>query len=110
MVLTDREIQVAMENGQIVVEPFPDQIAYSSTSLDLTFSRFLREWKAATIKGVEQIVCPATDGYKFSEFSAEFSQNREMTASGFVLDPRSFVLGWTGENIELPIYSRLAAR
>jgi dCTP deaminase len=59
MVLTDREIQAAIENNQIVVDPPPDEVAYSSTSLDLTLSRFLRIWKTATVKGVEQIVCPA---------------------------------------------------
>jgi len=110
LVLTDREIQVAIENKQIVIEPPPDQLAYSSTSLDLTLSRFLREWKPAAVKGVEQIVCPATDGYKFGEFSAAFSEKKEMVNDGYVLEPGIFVLGWTEESVELPISARLAAR
>src|SRR5258708_20033878 len=110
MVLTDREIQVAMENGQIVVDPSPGPVAYSSTSLDLTLSQFLREWKTATVAGVEQTVCPATEGYKFGEFAAAYSQTKEMTSPGYALTPRPFVLGWTEENVELPISARLAAR
>lgn len=110
MVLTDREIQVAMESRQIVIEPSPDQIAYSSTSLDLTLSKFLREWRTATVRGVEQTVCPAIEGYKFGDFAAAFSQIKEMTGEGYVLEPRVFVLGWTEESVELPISARLAAR
>jgi dCTP deaminase len=110
MVLTDREIQVAIENAQIVIEPSPDQVAYSSTSLDLTLSRFLREWKKVPVKGVEQTICPATEGYKFSDLAAAFSQTKEMNSDGYVLEPGIFVLGWTEESVELPIHARLAAR
>lgn len=110
MVLTDREIQAAIANGQIKIDPSPSQIAYSSTSLDLTLSKFLREWKKSGVKGLEQIICPATDGYKFSDFSAAFSETKKITSKGYVLEPRVFVLGWTEEEVELPISSRLAAR
>lgn len=110
MVLTDREIQAAIETKQIIVDPSPDQLAYSSTSLDLTLSKFLREWSVAEVKGVDQIVCPAAEGYKFSDFSSAFSQPRIMTDHGYVLDPGTFVLGWTEENVELPVTARLAAR
>lgn len=33
-----------------------------------------------------------------------------MGPEGFVVDPRVFVLGWTEQNIQLPIEARLAAR
>lgn len=110
MVLTDREIQAAIHNGQILIEPAPPDIAYSSTSLDLTLSRYLRLWKTPTVAGVDQIVCPATKGYTFSEFSKAYSELREIGSDGYVLDPRAFILGWTEEKIELPTYARIAAR
>jgi dCTP deaminase len=107
MVLTDREIQAALESKQIIIEPLPDPDAYSSTSLDLTLSKGLQEWKLAA---VEQIVCPTEEGYKFSDFSAKFSQATEITDKGYVLKPGVFILGWTEEDVELPIHGRLAAR
>jgi|SRR5450432_3210 dCTP deaminase len=111
MVLTDREIQSAIENGQIKIEPVPaDPAAYSSTSLDLTLSKFLRVWKTTTVTGVDQIVCPATKGYSFHEFSQAYSDPREIGTEGYVLEPGSFVLGWTEETLELPKHARLAAR
>jgi dCTP deaminase len=110
VVLTDREIQVAIESSQIIIDPPPDQAAYSSTSLDLKLSKSLREWKKATVRGVDQIVCPATAGYSFNDLAKEFSETKEMTGDGYVLEPGTFILGWTEENIELPINARLAAR
>jgi dCTP deaminase len=110
LILTDREIQAAIQNKQIVVDPLPSEVAYSSTSLDLTLSKFLRIWKTTDVKGVEEIVCPATEGYKFNDFARRYSETKELGVDGHVVDPKSFVLGWTEENIQLPVSSRLAAR
>jgi dCTP deaminase len=111
MVLTDREIQVAIQNKQIVVDPPPLPTAFSSTSLDLTLAKYLRVWRAAKVPGVEdQIVCPAANGFKFSDVLRDYSDLSEIGASGYVIEPRTFILGWTEETIELPILSRVAAR
>lgn len=107
MVLTDREIQAVLQSRQIVIKPLPDQSAYSSTSLDLTLSKVFQEWKSTAAK---QIVCPTAKGYKFKDFVAAFSQRKIMTRGGYVLIPGVFLLGWTRETVELPTYSRLAAR
>jgi dCTP deaminase len=90
--------------------PSPPVDAYSSTSLDLTLSKFLRTWKATPVKGVDQIICPSTEGYKFNEFAKEYSEIKELGAGGYVVNPQEFVLGWTEEEIELPTFARLAAR
>ena len=112
MVLTDREIQFAIENGQITVGPNPEPSAYSSTSLDLNLAKSIRVWKMdSTVKGVEQnIVCPGVAGYSFNELVAKYSEAVEMGPDGFIMEPRAFMLGWTDQNIELPTNSRLAAR
>src|SRR6266513_378259 len=107
MVLTDREIQTAIETKQIFIDPLPQAVAYSSTSLDLGLSKYLRIWKPPTPKGVEQIVCPGAEGYKYNEFIKEFTELYEMPSDGYVLEPQSFTLGWTGESVELPSHSRL---
>jgi len=113
MVLTDREIQSAIENGQIKVEPRPDPDAYSSTSLDLTLSKSIRVWKKpADVKGVIQaVVCPGAPDYKYREFANAFSDLQEIPIpAGYILEPGSFVLGATAEYVELPHCSRVAAR
>lgn len=110
MVLTDREIQASLQCGQIKIEPTPGPDAYSSTSVDLTLSKFIRTWKPDAIKGVEQVVCPSAEGYNFNEVLKSLSDIKELNADGYVLKPQEFVLAWTEENIELPTSSRIAAR
>jgi dCTP deaminase len=41
MILSDREIQIFLDHGQIKIEPRPDVEVYSSTSVDLTLDRYL---------------------------------------------------------------------
>lgn len=111
MVLTDREIQAAIRCNQISINPSPHAVAYSSTSVDLTFGRYIRIWKQIHSRGVESpIVCPSAEGYKFADFSREYSDLKELDEQGFVLEPNIFILGWTSEDIDLPVTSRLAAR
>ncbi len=58
MILTDREIQAAIQNKHIVIDPPPALDAYSSTTVDLTLSSSIRTWKTLAV-GIEQIICPA---------------------------------------------------
>jgi dCTP deaminase len=111
LILTDREIQVAIETSQIVVKPLPDASCFSSTSLDLKLSQSIQVWKASIGAGVKQeIVEPGAKGYSFTEFAKKFSESRNISAKGHVLEPGGFILGWTKEEVELPINSRIAAR
>ena len=111
MILTDREIQAALGCGHIKIEPNPSpDEAYSSTSVDLTLSKFIRSWKTGPLKGVEQIICPSADGYNLNEIIKALSDLKEINTDGYVLQPQEFVLGWTEETIELPTTSRIAAR
>lgn len=111
MVLTDREIQAAIQHKHILVDPEPSELAYSSTSLDLTLSKALSAWKGRPVAGVEPIiVCPADDGYKYTDFFREYSEPREIGSNGYVVEPRTFVLGWTAETVNVPVQSRIAAR
>ena len=110
MVLTDREIQAALQCDHIKIQPLPGVEAYSSTSVDLTLSKFMRTWKAPPIKGVEQIISPAAEGYNINDILKGLSDFRELNADGYVLKPQEFVLGWTEETILLPTQSRIAAR
>lgn len=96
MVLTDREIQAALQCGQIKIAPTPGPDAYSSTSVDLTLSKFIRTWKTDPIKGVEQVICPSAEGYNFNELLKALSDSKELNADGYVLKPQEFRVGLDG--------------
>ena len=111
MILTDREIQTAIEHGQIIVDPPPPATAYSSTSVDLTLSKHIRVWKTEPTPGIEpQVFCPVAPGYNFHEVVKKHSDSIEIPPQGYIMEPRTFILGWTAEEIELPLTSRIAAR
>ncbi|HTS12987.1 MAG TPA: dCTP deaminase [Candidatus Limnocylindrales bacterium] len=112
MILTDREIQVAIDTRQIIIKPLPDSSCYSSTSLDLKLAVNIREWirPEITAPTKQQIVQPGAKGYSFNDFADEYSRSRRMSDRGYILEPGGFMLGWTKEKVELPINSRIAAR
>ena len=104
MILTDREIEIALDRGQISIDPRPPREALSSTSIDLTLARAFAEWSAKP----GQAVRPGAEGYVYTQFAKE-SQKR-IDADLYTLPPRAFVLAWTAERISIPVDSRLAAR
>lgn len=110
MVLTDREIEASIRLKHINIEPAPKETAFSSTSVDLTLSKFIRSWNDAPAKGVEQIICPGAVGYVYNDLAKQMTTLTEMGEDGFILQPKAFLLGWTLETVDLPSFGRLAAR
>jgi dCTP deaminase len=104
MILTDREIRVALQQKQILIDPLPDlSVAVTSTAIDLTLSENFLEWSSV---GAMQI-CPGRKGYKYNELAEKLLTPHR---GPYALGPRSFVLGWTKEKVTIPFTSRLAAR
>lgn len=103
MILTDREIGAALKHGYITVTPAPAADAFSSTSLDLKLGRKFTTWRSAP--GVP--IRPGHPGYTYKGL-AHLQDTKE--EDSFTLAPQRFVLGWTREEVEIPIFSRLAAR
>lgn len=109
MILTDREIRISIETGQVIVEPAPDITAFSSTSLDLTLGttiHLFKDWAP----GIEHTIDPSAEGYKFFDAIKLLADKQTIEATGYVLNPRTLMLTWTAERIELPQHSRIAAR
>ncbi|MGA7501326.1 MAG: hypothetical protein WBX00_31725 [Isosphaeraceae bacterium] len=46
MILSDREIQAAIRDKNILIDPPPDEALFSSTALDLTLDGVLLRWTA----------------------------------------------------------------
>jgi dCTP deaminase len=103
MILTDREILIALENEQLFIDPPPKDDAISSTSVDLTLATQGEIWTTAA--GIK--LSPGESGYKYKDIE---TLKRKIDLTGYELVKGSFVLGWTKEIIKLPNKSRVAAR
>ena len=103
MILTDREIAIALESRQIIIDPPPAAEAFSSTSVDLTLADEGRLWN---VRG-GLVIRPGGPGYRYSEAAA---LQEPVSLTGYALKPKAFLLAWTRETIKLPLTSRLAAR
>lgn len=110
MILTDREIQIALENGGIVVEPTPTDVQYSSTSLDLSLDSVLTSFKKPKA-GVNLCIDPALTGYNHEDVLSDLGYEFKLDSDhGYDFQPQEMLLAWTAEYVELPYNSRVAAR
>lgn len=115
MILADREIQAAIRDKIILIEPPPAETLFTSTALDLTLDAVLLRWKEAGDHPSGQPIklYPFRRGFNIRalmidpNYSARVAIDAE---NGFELAPNRFVLGYTQQKIHLPNQSRLAAR
>src|SRR5438552_9543243 len=110
MILSDRELRAALNRGALRITPDPPPEAWSSTALDLRLATELVVWRAPGGKGVEAAICPFDPEYDYEDVKRRFSQQIQISESGYVIKPQTFLLGWTIEKLQLPHRSRLAAR
>jgi dCTP deaminase len=111
MILSDREIRLAIARGAIGLTPcpLPDSPRWSSTTLDLLLDGELRVWGPLNSPTGSDIVDPMGPGYNSNLLIAQHTIPVDCSG-GFVLEPRAFVLGWTVERLRLPHEARIGAR
>ncbi|WEX91701.1 dCTP deaminase (plasmid) [Sinorhizobium garamanticum] len=110
MILTDREIQIAIQTGAIIVDPDPDLSLYSSTSLDLTLDGRLTLFKEPK-GGLAITIDPSDPKYNHEEILGETTSPHDIDAAlGYDFKPGQMLLAWTREYVELKSQSRIAAR
>ena len=110
MILTDREIKLALERRQIVIDPAPEAKAFSSTAVDLTLDPNLTEFKDE-VGGIEVIIDPSHRDFQSETTLNQISEKRVIDAKdGFLLKPNRLVLAWTAEYVNLLAHNRIAAR
>jgi dCTP deaminase len=110
MILSDRETRAARARGAIRITPEPAAAAWSSTAVDLTLDGQLSYWEVPQEQGVPLLVCPHGTDFSFGALSRQFAREVPLGEEGHVVEPSSFLLGWTVERIQLPHTARLAAR
>jgi dCTP deaminase len=109
VILTDREIKIAIEEEFITIDPRPEARAFSSTSVDLTLDPALSEFKRPTA-GIEQVIDPALEGFDHEHVLTQFTEKRTIDEQGYVFRPGQLVLAWTREFVDLKTRAKLAAR
>jgi dCTP deaminase len=116
MILSFQEIDAALRAGQIVIDPCPDEAAWTSTAIDLTLNNVLLEWLvpvAPSTGGDISWPRPHAKNFNVQAMMDDPRLARRVEvdpARGYELRARSFVLGFTREIVQLPIQSRIAAR
>lgn len=109
MILTDREIKIALQRGSLVIDPLPVEKAYSSTSVDLTLDPFLSIFKSGK-PGINTTVDPAADNFNAEEILKDLTNQLEIPDHGFALARNELILAYTREYLDLRHDQRLAAR
>lgn len=107
MILTDREIDLALAKRQIGIDPAPGPGALSSSSLDLHLDHRARRFRQVAEQGIE--INPASPTYSYLAIARELQEDVALNPA-FSLAPRSLLLAWTWETVSLPASARLAAR
>jgi len=110
VILTDREIKLALEKRQIVIDPPPDVKAFSSTAVDLTLDPNLTEFKDE-VGGIEIVIDPSHRDFQSEITLGQISEKRMIDPNdGFLLKPNRLILAWTKEYVNLLSHNRIAAR
>jgi dCTP deaminase len=109
VILTDREIRLAIERGLIKIDPRPVEDAFSSTSVDLTLDPIINDFKRPS-KGLEQVIDPSIPGIDYEETIDALTNKVTIGDDGYVLEPNKLILAWTAEYIDMRESSRLAGR
>jgi dCTP deaminase len=114
MILSDHEIQAAIESGLLLIELRPDLSVFSSTALDLTLDSVVLRWNDPDPRapGTVHELRPASAGFDLKQIMDDPLATTKVAIGqdGFHLEPKVFILGFTQQRIYLPNRSRLAAR
>jgi dCTP deaminase len=107
MILTDREIKLALKKKLIAIDPAPATNAYASTSVDLTLDPLLRIFRNT---GAGVIIDPGLPGYQVKQLLLGVTDPFTIPADGWDFARGTLILGWTKERVELNLKAKLAAR
>lgn len=117
MILSDGEIQAAIEAGDIIIDPVPVSEQYTTSALDLLLGEELKRLKTSEElhkgepKGVHRPLIVNLAEVDLQALVNQYSMSCPRESDGsFILKPGTFVLGVTREFINLPHASKIAAR
>jgi len=117
MILSDREIENALSQCLIFIDPLPDKQQYTTSALDLRFGNELyelttiEELDSQEPRGAHRPLIIDLANVSTAELFHKYAKPINAEKDGtFILQPNKFVLGLTLEKVYLPEKSKLAAR
>jgi dCTP deaminase len=111
MILSDREALFSVARGAIGLTPCPpaNSPRWTSTALDLTLAAEIRPWEPIQSVGEEHIISPVLTTFNCNELIKKYTVAVDCS-NGYVIQPKTLVLGWTIEKLKLPHTAKIAAR
>ena len=117
MILSDGEIQEALRERKILIDPMPTEEQYTTSAVDLLLGdevlelKTLEELQAKEPLGVQRPLIVDLSNIDVKTLLEKYAKPVPKEKDGsFILPPNKFVLGITREYIELPRRSKIAAR
>ena len=117
MILSDGEIEEALREGRIIIDPPPGEADFTTTAVDLHLGEqlfafvSLAELQAREPQGVELSLVIDAGRVDVRQLTRQYTREIQPESDGgFLLRPNQFVLGATREKVELPVASQIAAR
>jgi len=116
MILSDVEIQEALEQKKIEIEPAPGKEQYTTTALDLRLGSELyelttvEELNGQEPRGTHRPIQINLATIDTQEFFRRYAKEIKPRDGSFILEPHKFVLGLTLEKVSLYKKSKIAAR
>ncbi len=84
MILTDREIVIAIARGLIAIDPRPKENYFASTSVDLTLDPVIARFKTTT-PGMEITIDPSHVDFKSDMVLADLTDSINIPNEGFLI-------------------------
>ncbi len=103
MLLSDGEILLAQNNGELKIDPFPLSSSLQPASIDLRLHSEIRVQK----KGTAGITLDPTE-LDVNSYIRDYTEEVAISPEGYTLNPGSFIIGRTVETVGLG--NRLSGR
>jgi dCTP deaminase len=117
MIQCDRENELSLDQGRLLIFPRPGLAQMDSTAIDLRLDGTLDRWvfpPPDPSPGQEPLrFRPGLPGFRYADLERQYTQSVDISTQGYDLPPtapNNFILGWTLERIYFPHTSRLCAR
>lgn len=111
MILSDVDIETALKEGNLIIEPRPREEQIDSTTVDLRIGEPFYRWNPGLVNQRGVRVSVDIDNFDFHALANSYLQEIKKNRSGkYVIEPEVFYLAPTYEKIGLPTRSKLAAR
>lgn len=103
MLLSDGEIQLALESGELIVDPSPPSSSLQPASIDLRLDSVIKVQKSdttgITLDPIELNV---------NSYIRDYTEEVDVSPNGYTLKPGAFIIGKTVETVGLS--NRLSGR